>query len=91
MTDDEREDLAATLIAHELLLKFLVANLLRLLPLNERSAFIEAIMKMPDLEIPAGIAKDFDSADRLAGVAQKVKQQMRNIVAGVVGEAPSPD
>jgi hypothetical protein len=78
MTDDEREDLAATLIAHEL-------------PLNERSAFIEAIMKMPDLEIPAGIAKDFDSADRLAGVAQKVKQQMRNIVAGVVGEAPSPD
>lgn len=81
MTDDQHEDMAATIVAHDMLLQFLMANMVQLFPEGQRKVLIDTILKMPDLPVPPGMAKDFDSADRLAGISQKAKAGMQRIAA----------
>ena len=81
VTDDEREDITASIVAHDMMLQFLMAHIIQLFPTGRRQELVNAILGMPDLPIPDGMARDFDSADRLAGISQKVKANMQRMTA----------
>jgi hypothetical protein len=81
VTDDQHEDLTAIITAHDLLLGFLMANVVQLFPARKRQELLDAVLKMPDLPVPEGMAMSFDGADRLAGITQKTKANMQRIAA----------
>lgn len=89
MTDDEREDITAAIAAHDVMLQMILLNLSRLLSPAQRKAFVENVTKMPPLSLDVP-ARDFDSADRLAGVAQKTENHLKRLFRTVEEAGTSP-